>query len=115
MLSTHRARYNPAMTQSSKPRRAFLRGALAAGGLGAAEIAQTQSAQAQDRATSESDFLPRYARAQNYKSLKQSSFDRTGGNRDFWSIPAGGFQEVFSATGPGVVTHIWFTIAARSG
>ncbi len=102
------------MTQSSNPRRAFLRGALAAGGLGAAEIAQTQTAQAQERAA-DMDFLPRYARAQNYKSLKQSSFDRTGGNRDYWSIPAGGVQEVFSATGPGVVTHIWFTIAARSG
>src|ERR1700692_4189111 len=99
------------MTQSSKPRRAFLRGALAAGGMGVAQIAT-----AQDRgAGSEFDFLPKYARAQNYKSLKQSSFDRTGGNRDSWNIPAGGVQEVFNATGPGVISHIWFTIAARSG
>ena len=99
------------MTQSSKPRRAFLRGALAAGGLGAAQIAQ-----AQDRgAGAETDFLPKYARAQNYKSLKQSSFDRTGGNRDYWNIPAGGVRRYFNATGPGVITHIWFTISARSG
>src|SRR5579864_1262190 len=99
------------MTQSSKPRRAFLRGALAAGGLGAAQIGQ-----AQDRgASTEFDFLPKYARAQNYKSLKQSSFDRTGGNRDSWTIAPGGVQEVFNATGPGVVSHIWFTIAARGG
>ncbi len=95
MLWTSVARYNPAMTQSSKPRRSFLRGALAAGGLGAAQIGR-----AQDRGSADFDFLPKYARAQNYKSLKQSSFDRTGGNRDSWNIPAGGVQEVFNATGP---------------
>ena len=55
-----------------------------------------------------------YARARDYRSLKQSSFDPTGGNRDFWAIPAGGVHEVFRAEGPGVITHIWFTIAARS-
>lgn len=111
MLLTSVARYNPAMTQSSKPRRDFLRGALAAGGLGAAQIAQAQPR----TANADFDFLPKYARAQNYKSLKQSSFDRTGGNRDSWTIPAGGVQEVFNANGPGVISHIWFTIAARSG
>jgi hypothetical protein len=111
MLLNRPARYNPAMTQSSKPRRDFLRGALAAGGF--AQIAEAQSPAR--GAGAEFDFLPRYARAQNYKSLKQSSFDRTGGNRDYWSIPAGGVQEVLNATGPGVVTHIWFTISARSG
>ena len=60
-------------------------------------------------------FLPFYTRAQQYKSLKQSSYDRTGGNADHWLIAPGGTKEVFSATGPGVITHIWFTIAARSG
>lgn len=104
-------RYNPAMTQSSKPRRAFLRGALAAGGLGAAQIGQAQA----QSPRSELSYLPNYARAQNYKSLKQSSFDRTGGNRDSWVIPAGATYEVFKADGPGIITHIWFTIAARSG
>jgi hypothetical protein len=99
------------MTQSSKPRRDFLRGALAAGGLGAAQISQAQPR----GAAAEFDYLPKYARAQNYKSMKQSSYDRTGGNRDSWPIAAGGVQEVFNATGPGVVSHIWFTIAARSG
>jgi hypothetical protein len=58
--------------------------------------------------------LPAYARARQCKSLKQSSYDRRGGNRDFWTIPAGTTQEVFSSPGPGVITHIWFTIAARS-
>ena len=58
--------------------------------------------------------LPDYAKLRNYKSLKQSSFDRTGGNRDSFRIAPGAELEVFKAAGPGVVTHIWFTIAARS-
>ena len=90
-------------------RRRFLHGALVAGGFGASQIATAQPRPA------DFDYLPKYARAQNYQSLKQSSFDRTGGNRDFWTIPGGATQEVFNATGPGVISHIWFTIAARSG
>jgi Protein of unknown function (DUF2961) len=57
--------------------------------------------------------LPGYACAQDYRSLKQSSFDPTGGNNDSWKIDAGSTKEVFRAAGPGVVTHIWFTIAAE--
>ena len=60
-------------------------------------------------------FLPAYAQAQNYKSLKQSSYDRTGGNSDRWPVKPGETLEVFSSQGPGVITHIWFTIAAQSG
>ncbi|HKD05918.1 MAG TPA: glycoside hydrolase family 172 protein [Bryobacteraceae bacterium] len=74
---------------------------------------------AQGRAAAQSSAadptaLPRYARAQNYKSLKQSSFDTTGGNSDRWPIAPGATQELFRANGPGIVTHIWFTIAAQS-
>ena len=58
--------------------------------------------------------LPEYACAQEYRSLKQSSYDRTGGNSDAWPIAPGATKEVFSSDGPGVITHIWFTIAARS-
>jgi hypothetical protein len=57
--------------------------------------------------------LPPYARAQDYKTLKQSSYDRTGGNHDSWPIAPGGTHEVFSADGPGIITHIWYTIAAK--
>ena len=60
------------------------------------------------------DFLPRYARAMNYRSRKQSSYDITGGNDDAWTIKAGAVQEIFRASGAGVVPHIWFTIAANS-
>ena len=58
--------------------------------------------------------LPDYALAQDYQSLKQSSYDRTGGNADRWTMDAGETREVFSSDGPGVITHIWFTIDAPS-
>jgi hypothetical protein len=98
------------MAQQSD-RRGFLQGVLAAGGLtvgmqGTVEAQQTPG---------DFSFLPAYARAQSYRSLKQSSYDTTGGNSDRWPIAAGGVREVFAQDGPGVVTHIWFTIAARSG
>ncbi len=96
-------------------RRTFLNHLLAAGGVAAAAAPVAQAQTGQGGRASEFSFLPRYARAQNYKSLKQSSFDRTGGNRDSWNIPAGGTHEVFNAEGPGIISHIWFTIAARGG
>jgi hypothetical protein len=99
------------MTSTPNNRRGFLQRLLAVGTVAAAVPARTE---AQGAAT-EVPFLPSYARAQNYKSLKQSSFDKTGGNSDRWPIAPGGMQEVFKATGPGVITHIWFTIAAQSG
>ncbi len=100
------------MNPSSNDRRSFLRRMSAGAGLAAAVpmVAHTQN---QSAGQSGFAFLPAYARAQNYKSLKQSSFDRSGGNRDAWLIPAGGVQEVFNAAGPGVISHIWFTISAR--
>jgi hypothetical protein len=58
--------------------------------------------------------LPEYACAQGYRSLKQSSYDRTGGNADSWPIGAGETHELFNSPGPGVITHIWFTIASPS-
>lgn len=54
--------------------------------------------------------LPTYLLTQTYTSRKQSSFDRTGANRDWWAIPAGGTQEIFRSDGPGVITHLWFTM-----
>jgi hypothetical protein len=106
------------MPFNANDRRGFLQGILTAGTLVAASRSSTGAHAAQpapQRQTGgELPFLPHYARAQTYKSLKQSSFDRTGGNSDRWPIAAGAVQEVFSATGSGVITHVWFTIAARS-
>jgi hypothetical protein len=76
----------------------------------AASKAQTSSSST----GGEANFLPKYALAQKYKSLKQSSYDRTGGNADRFVVKAGDTQELFNATGPGVITHIWFTIASNS-
>jgi hypothetical protein len=56
------------------------------------------------------NHLPSYLFAQDYSSRKQSSYDRTGGNHDSWVIPPGVTQEVFQAAGPGLITHIWFTM-----
>ncbi len=58
--------------------------------------------------------IPAYARAPKHRTLKQSSYDRSGGNRDSWQIAPGETKEIFQAAGPGIVTHIWFTISARS-
>src|SRR5215831_15081889 len=96
---------------STKDRRNFLQGMLTAGALAAPAAAQAQSGRAPAASL---DFLPFYTRALNYKSLKQSSYDKTGGNSDRWPIAPGAVQEIFNATGPGVITHIWFTIAANS-
>src|SRR6266852_1974041 len=102
------------MSNPRAPRRGFLqRMAGLAGFYGLA--ASPSSAQGPQRTgTGDPPFLSRYARAQDYKSLKQSSFDRTGGNADYWPMAAGATQELFSSSGPGVITHIWFTIAAES-
>ena len=80
--------------------------AASLGGATAASTAQTSG---------RPDYrLPEYARAQNYVSLKQSSYDRTGGNADAWPVLPGEAKEIFSVSQPGVITHIWFTIAASS-
>jgi len=90
-------------------RRPFLQKLMVIGGLAAVPA----GAQArQSRVQAGAAFLPAYARAQSHKSLKQSSYDRTGGNSDRWPIQPGATQEVFLAKGPGMISHIWFTIAA---
>ncbi|MBS1855020.1 MAG: DUF2961 domain-containing protein [Acidobacteria bacterium] len=100
------------MSENAKDRRGFLHGMLAAGAVSAATSAEAQ-AQGGSGASGAA-VLPFYARAQNYKSLKQGSWDRTGGNADRWQIPAGGTHEIFNAAGAGAITHIWFTIASGS-
>ncbi len=94
-------------------RRDFL-GSLAAGVFGSAAAAQAQTPHVHPESSASNLSLPGYALAHDYRSLKQSSYDRSGGNADERPIPAGGTLEVFQADGPGVITHIWFTIAAPS-
>jgi len=49
----------------------------------------------------------------NYRTAKASSYDRTGGNRDSRQLQPGETLTLLKAEGPGIVTHIWFTIASK--
>ena len=53
------------------------------------------------------------ARLRSYKSRRSSSWDRTGGNADAVPVEPGATATLLDVTGPGVVTHIWFTINSQ--
>lgn len=55
--------------------------------------------------------LPRIKSA---RSRRESSWDRTGGNRDFAVVPAGGTHVLADLTGAGIITHIWLTTRCYS-
>jgi hypothetical protein len=46
----------------------------------------------------------------DYESRRASSYDPAGGNRDWWTIPAGEKRALLAAEAPGVVRHIWMTV-----
>jgi hypothetical protein len=94
-------------------RRRFVKSLV--GGAGLAGLAGLPgSARAEAPQVGGTPWLPAYARAHDYRSKKQSSYDVTGGNADAWPIKAGAEHELFNASGAGVISHIWFTIAAQS-
>lgn len=43
------------------------------------------------------------------RSLRASSYDRTGGNKDFWEVPPGDTAVLADITGAGCIKHIWMT------
>jgi len=47
-----------------------------------------------------------------YVQKRTSSYDRTGGNDDFRKIAPGKTLTLLDDSGPGIVTHIWMTIAS---
>jgi len=49
---------------------------------------------------------------QDYVLKRISSADPTGGNADFRQIDAGGTLTLLDANGPGLLTHIWITVAS---
>lgn len=57
-----------------------------------------------------SDGLFAMARLRDYKCRRSSSWDRTGGNADFVPVDPGVSITLLDLKGPGVITHIWFTI-----
>ena len=89
------------MPISDAPRRSFLRRLAGFAGLSAAAAAPSPAQNQTREGASGPTFLSRYARAQNYKSLKQSSFDRSGGNADSWPIAPGATQELFNSSRAG--------------
>jgi hypothetical protein len=95
-------------SMNTTPRRNFMRGALAAAGISAAASSDAQA----QTGSAGAPLLPAYARAQHYRSLKQSSYDRTGGNRDSWTFRPAACRRFSAPTAPGI-SHIWFTIAAQ--
>jgi len=50
--------------------------------------------------------------SQDYVLRRASSYDRSGANADSREVPAGATFELLNAVGPGMITHIWFTIAS---
>jgi hypothetical protein len=56
------------------------------------------------------DELFSLARLRGYKSRRSSSWDRTGGNADSVAVEPGQAATLLDVSGPGAVTHIWFTI-----
>ena len=97
------------------PRRSFLSSFRSLGGVAVGAAAGNAQGIAQTTPPpATANLLPAYARLPQHQTRKQSSFDRTGGNHDAWPIAPGQSFEIFQAEGPGIITHIWFTIAAKS-
>ena len=48
----------------------------------------------------------------NYVQKRVSSYDRTGGNGDAIGIAPGATATLIDQAGPGLITHVWFTIAS---
>jgi len=57
--------------------------------------------------------LTALALGKNFSAARESSYDRSGGNADARPIEPGGTLTLAQIDGPGVITHIWFTIAAE--
>ncbi len=57
-----------------------------------------------------SGLMGNLTRPQDYTLKRVSSWDRTGGNADSRRIGPGEEFTVLDEPGPGVITHIWFTI-----
>jgi len=59
-----------------------------------------------------SDALSSLTQTHAYVQKRVSSYDRSGRNADAIHIGAGKTATIFDETGPGEITHLWFTIAS---
>ncbi len=48
----------------------------------------------------------------NVRTKRASSWDRTGGNKDYATVPAGATLVLADLQGPACITHIWLTLSA---
>jgi len=60
----------------------------------------------------DNNFLEQLVLLKDCRSKRVSSWDKTGGNNDFLSIPAGGKVTLADIKGPGCIRHIYFTIGS---
>jgi hypothetical protein len=52
-------------------------------------------------------------RLRDARRRRASSYDRTGGNRDYITVPPGETVTLADLKGPGRITHIWMTLAGE--
>lgn len=86
-------------------------GAAAVLGAGEANAAAFQSGPAGAYVAPSS--LAHLATLRSYQTKRSSSYDRTGGNADSVKVPPGATVPLLETEGPGMVTHIWFTISSK--
>jgi hypothetical protein len=60
----------------------------------------------------QSTTLSSLASPHPYVQKRASSYDRTGGNNDFYKLASGDTITLLDDSGPGIITHIWVTIAS---
>lgn len=56
--------------------------------------------------------LSAITQAHDYVQKRSSSYDRSGGNADYRPLAPGETLTVLDDSGPGAITHLWFTIAS---
>src|SRR6516164_9545739 len=57
-------------------------------------------------------WLSGLAQPHDYLQKRVSSYDRSGGNEDFRTIAPGEILTILDDSGPGIITHIWFTFSS---
>ena len=57
-------------------------------------------------------WLSSLPQAKDYVQKRTSSYDRSGANADFRTIAAGETLALLDDDGPGIISHVWFTIAS---
>ncbi len=59
------------------------------------------------------DLLRSVARLRDARTLRESSYDRDGGNADWWMFDPGQTRVLAELDGPGCITHIWMAQTAK--